>query len=163
MVPYLVRGPTTGGTHISPRGRKATGPATPGRRGRRTARTPAVARRLPAQPAHGDRAFGKRLAQARRRAGFTQVDLASALERDRSLISHLERGNTGKMAEVLRNVAHELGVSADYLLGLTDSPVCDVCELRELHASLREMLDRSGGRMDRLNDAITLLLGRMGQ
>ena len=108
-----------------------------------------------------DAVFSKRLAQARKRAGLTQVDLAKALDRDRSLISHLERGHTGKMAEVLRNAAHELGVSADYLLGLTDTPVCSVCEMRDLHAGLHALLSQSGGKIDRLNDAINLLLVRL--
>ena len=107
--------------------------------------------------------FSKRLAQARKRAGLTQVDLAAALERDQSSISHLERGHMGRTAELLRNTARELGVSADYLLGLTDTPVCDVCQLRELKESLQELLGQSDGKIDKLNDAISRLLVRLGK
>ena len=66
--------------------------------------------------------LSERLAQARKRAGVTQVDLAAALDRDRSLISHIERGHAGKMAENLVALSRELDVSADYLLGLTENP-----------------------------------------
>ena len=132
---------------------------------RRSARGgPRIARKgLPSGgDSQSDGVFSKRLAQARKRAGLTQVDLAAALDRDRSLISHLERGQTGKMAEVLRNVARELGVSSDYLLGLTDNPVCSVCELRELQAGLHALLDDSKGKIDTLNDSINELLARLG-
>ena len=134
-----------------------------GRRGRSRAAGPSVARRALSggADAQSNAVFGRRLAQARKRAGLTQVDLAAALDRDRSLISHLERGQTGKMADVLRNVARELGVSADYLLGLTDTPVCSVCEMRELQGEMQALLDRSDGKIDRLTEAINLLNVRL--
>ena len=65
------------------------------------------------------------------------------------------------MADVLRNVARELGVSADYLLGLTDTPICSVCEMRELHGEMQALLDRSDGKIDRLTEAINLLNVRL--
>lgn len=68
------------------------------------------------------RMLGKRLAEARRRAGVTQVDLAVAIDRHRTLISHIEAGRSGKFAEGLGTVARELGVSVDWLLGLTEDP-----------------------------------------
>lgn len=88
--------------------------------------------------------------------------MAQALGRDRSLISHLERGDTGKMAELLRSVAQQLGVSADYLLGLTDSPVNSASEMRELYESLRSLLEDSGGKIEALTAAIRELNGRIG-
>ena len=108
-----------------------------------------------------DSVFGKRLVQARKRAGLTQNDLATALDRDRSLISHLERGHSGRMTEVLRNVARKLGVSADYLVGLTDTPNCDGCAMRELYRELHALLSESNVENDRLNDAINLLAARL--
>ena len=105
--------------------------------------------------------FSTRLAEARKRAGLTQVDLAKALDRNQSAISHIERGHIGRMADLLRNAARELGVSADYLLGLTDTPVCDVCEMRNLHEGLQALLGQSDGKVDRLSDAIDLLLAHL--
>ncbi len=99
---------------------------------------------------------------ARRRAGLTQAEMAQALGRDRSLISHLERGHTGKTTEVLRSVSKQLGVSADYLLGLTDSPVNSVSEMRKLYESVRALLEESGGKIEELTAAIRELNGRIG-
>lgn len=118
-------------------------------------------RRQPRDVPAGEAAFSTRLVQARKRAGMKQADLANALARDRSLISHLERGHTGKMADILRSVAQQLGVSADYLLGLTDAPVNSVAEMRELHEALRALLDESSGRIDRLTDSIDRLIARL--
>ena len=137
------------------------------RNGRRRKRTPPAEPRPPRQrraprPALDDGAFGARLMTARRRAGLTQAEMAQALGRDRSLISHLERGHTGKMADILRNVAQHLGVSADYLLGLTDSPVNSASEMRELYEALRSLLEESGGKIEELTAAIRELNGRMG-
>ncbi len=132
-----------------PRRSRAARPPT-GRKGRRGAATQTAG------------VFSRRLVQARKRAGLTQTDLAKALDRDQSMISYLERGHTGKMAELLRNLARELGVSADYLLGLTDTPVCDVCEMRELYAELHGLLSASEGESSgRLEDAVNRLIARL--
>ena len=66
--------------------------------------------------------LGERLAASRERAGKAQVDLAVALGRDRTLISHVEAGRSGLSPESLVIAATELEVSVDYLLGLTDDP-----------------------------------------
>ena len=62
--------------------------------------------------------------EARKQAGLLQVDLAAALG-DRYAhndISRVESGERGLRLDGLANAATELGVSADYLLGLTDDP-----------------------------------------
>ena len=67
--------------------------------------------------------LGERLARARKRAGMTQVELAVALNKDRSLISKVETGVTwAGMAETMLAVANELNVSLDYLFGRIDDP-----------------------------------------
>ena len=53
---------------------------------------------------------------------MAQVDLAVALGRDRTLISHVESNRAGLLVDGLARVSRELKVSADYLLGLTDDP-----------------------------------------
>ena len=68
--------------------------------------------------------LGQRMKEARKRAGLLQVDLAAALG-DRYAhndISRVESGERGLRLDGLANAATELGVSADYLLGLTDDP-----------------------------------------
>ena len=68
--------------------------------------------------------FGQRLADARKRAGLSQVELAVALgdRYSQSVISDVERGRSGLLIDGLTNAARELGVSLDYLTGLTDDP-----------------------------------------
>ena len=68
--------------------------------------------------------IGERLAQARKRAGLSQFQLALEMgERyDRSMIGHAEHNRTGLLADGLVKAAQVLAVSTDYLLGLTDDP-----------------------------------------
>ena len=68
--------------------------------------------------------FGERLADARKRAGLSQVGLAVALgdRYDQTMISHVEGNRRVLRADGLTNAARELLVSTDYLLGLTDNP-----------------------------------------
>ena len=55
---------------------------------------------------------------------MTQVELAVAMgdRYDQTMISKVEHGVVGLLAEGLRRAATELNVSLDYLLGLTDIP-----------------------------------------
>ena len=68
--------------------------------------------------------LGQRIAEARKRAGLGQVELAVALgdRYDHSVISRVESGQSGLRIAGLANAAAELNVSADWLLGLTDDP-----------------------------------------
>ena len=68
--------------------------------------------------------LGQRLAEARKRVGISQVDLAVALgdRYDQPMISHVEAGRKALRFDGLVNAAKELQVSTDYLLGLTDDP-----------------------------------------
>ena len=64
--------------------------------------------------------FRERLLLARRRAGLSQGDLAQRTAMYGSDISKMERGRMLPTAPRLRRLAEALGVSADYLLGLTN-------------------------------------------
>ena len=72
--------------------------------------------------------IGDRLAAARKKKGLTQIELAAALgsRYNQQMISHVERGRSTLRVDGLINVARELNVSADYLLGLTDDPASAV-------------------------------------
>ena len=67
--------------------------------------------------------LGKRLAQARRRAGLTQSGLAEALgdRYDQTTISAVERGRSSLRLDGVVAVARALSVSTDWLLGITDA------------------------------------------
>ena len=68
--------------------------------------------------------IGERLAKARKAAGMAQVELAAALgdRYDNTMISHVEHGRSSLLLDGAVRAAKELGVSLDYLTGLTDDP-----------------------------------------
>ncbi len=66
--------------------------------------------------------FRERLLLARRRAELSQGELAQRTAMYGSDISKMERGRMLPTAPRLRRLAEALGVSADYLLGLTEAP-----------------------------------------
>ncbi len=68
--------------------------------------------------------FRTRLAEALQTRGTTQSALARAVGVDRSTISQLLKGSGARLpnAQVVGECASALGVSADWLLGLTDRP-----------------------------------------
>ena len=86
--------------------------------------------------------LGKRLAAARKRAGIPQVELAVALgERyNQSMISNVETGRSALLFDGATKAARELGVSLDYLAGLTDDPTPSA-KLAEVAAKVSELED----------------------
>ena len=67
--------------------------------------------------------LGERLAQVRKQLGISQASLAAAMgdKYSPSMISHVESGRRGLLSEGLVQASRVLGVSVDYLLGLTDN------------------------------------------
>jgi transcriptional regulator with XRE-family HTH domain len=68
--------------------------------------------------------FRQRLGQAMQERGFTQSALSRAVGVDRSTVSQLLTGEGARLpnAQVVAECAAALGVSADWLLGLTERP-----------------------------------------
>ena len=81
--------------------------------------------------------LGKRLGEARRRAGLTQTELAVAIGKryNAPMISMVEHSRRGIHFAGAVNAARELDVSLDYLAGLTDDPTPSV-QLAERIAAL---------------------------
>lgn len=68
--------------------------------------------------------FGHRLRQARKDAGLSQADLAERIGVQQPWISEMEHGRQGPVsANTLLHLARALGVSTEYLLGLSDAQV----------------------------------------
>ena len=88
--------------------------------------------------------FGRRLAQSRKRVRLTQVQLAVALgdRYDHTMISHVEAGRSALLFDGATKAARELGVSLDYLAGLTDDPTPSA-KLAEVSAKVSELDDAS--------------------
>lgn len=62
--------------------------------------------------------FGARLAELRKAAGLTQVELAEAIGTSQRMVAYYERTEDYPLARLLRHLSRALGVSADELLGL---------------------------------------------
>lgn len=65
--------------------------------------------------------FGERLKELRKEKGITQQALAKQLDCNQSMISFWENGINEPTESAIRKAALFFEVSADYLLGLTDS------------------------------------------
>lgn len=61
--------------------------------------------------------FGQRLAELRKAAGFTQVELAAELGISQRMMAYYESPNATPPANLLPNIATVLGVSIDDLFG----------------------------------------------
>jgi transcriptional regulator with XRE-family HTH domain len=66
-------------------------------------------------------ALGQRLAQARERAGISQVELARRLATNQQTVAYWERHATSFRSDLLLEFTEILGVSADELLGVKPS------------------------------------------
>ena len=64
--------------------------------------------------------FGRRMADARRQAGLSQVELAKMLDVNQQVVAAWERKNVALRAEQIRSLAEALNTSADYLIGISD-------------------------------------------
>lgn len=64
--------------------------------------------------------FGKRLAQLRKAAGYTQQELADEINSTRRIIAYYETESDHPPANILADLASALGSSTDALLGLTE-------------------------------------------
>ncbi len=61
--------------------------------------------------------FGERLAQLRKAAGYTQVELAQELGISQRMVAYYESPNANPPANLLPKIATALGVSIDALFG----------------------------------------------
>ena len=63
-----------------------------------------------------------KLKRARGQRGFTQDELARRCGISKMQLFRYEKGESDPASAVIAALAHELGVSSDYLLDLTDDP-----------------------------------------
>ena len=66
--------------------------------------------------------FGQRINQARKQRKETQAQLGALLGVSNAQISDMEAGKKTTTVENVALICRHYGVSADYLLGLTDDP-----------------------------------------
>jgi transcriptional regulator with XRE-family HTH domain len=70
-----------------------------------------------------DPTIGQRIIQTRERKGWKQKELATQTGIPAPTLNRIERGQQSLFAERVVTLARVLNVSADYLLGLTDTPM----------------------------------------
>lgn len=66
--------------------------------------------------------FGRHVKEARRRAGFTQEELADRLELTANFVAHLERGSRAPSIETLASLSEVLKVSIPSLFETAAAP-----------------------------------------
>jgi transcriptional regulator with XRE-family HTH domain len=66
--------------------------------------------------------FGQRLSEARRAKGWTQGELADAIDTNVKMIDYYERRAVNPALEVVQACSKALDVSASYLVGSDDEP-----------------------------------------
>jgi transcriptional regulator with XRE-family HTH domain len=63
--------------------------------------------------------FGRRMAEARERAGLTQAELAKRLCVTQQVVAAWERRNIALRPEQIKTLAEALSITADYLIGIS--------------------------------------------
>lgn len=74
---------------------------------------------------------GERIHLARRRSGLSQVELATRADISPTTLNRVELGRQKLYAETLVTLARILGVSVDYLVGMTDDDRPRILEGRQ--------------------------------
>lgn len=89
-----------------------------------------------------NKVFPQRLREIMRSKNITQKDLAAEISKTRQAVSYYMDGSSGPDWETLAKIASFLGVSSDYLLGLSDrkeSPEIQLKYLRESKLSEKSL------------------------
>ena len=84
---------------------------------------------------------GAYIRQLRIQRGYTQEMLATELNIDRSLISHIEVGKRGCSVEVLVRLSNFFGVSLDLLIFGAESTPTEITRRGQLKAEIRKLMD----------------------
>lgn len=98
-----------------------------------------------------------RLKESRLKNHLTQEELAEKLYTDKNQISRWENGKSIPRSEILVQLSKILGVSVDYLLGLSDEPVIRV---RVDNLNMEEMAVIIAMRKGDDNEAIRTIVNR---
>ncbi|MBQ9411884.1 MAG: helix-turn-helix transcriptional regulator [Oscillospiraceae bacterium] len=85
------------------------------------------------------REFSKTLCALRKARGLSQRAVAAELEISQALLSHYEKGIREPGLDFVRRACRFYGISADYLLGLTETP--ERYSSRGLSVELRKIAD----------------------
>ena len=86
--------------------------------------------------------LGQRINELRTAWGWSQVELARRLNISKQTVSNWENENIQPSIEMLLRLTKLFGVSADYLLGLNDTPRIDIDGLpKEMVAHIAMLIE----------------------
>jgi len=94
----------------------------------------------------------------RKTAGYSQEEIAAHLGMSQNQYSRYERGENQPGGDVVGKMATTLGVSADYLLGIADTPEGEILE-ETLSDDERQLLEAY--RTGRLQDLLKVALQKV--
>ena len=86
-----------------------------------------------------ERDFSQTMSELRRAKGFSQRRVAADLNISQALLSHYENGAREPGLPFLIRACRYYGVSADYMLGLTDDPASTEKQSQILTALVEEL------------------------
>lgn len=98
-----------------------------------------------------------RLSEVRIKNHLTQEELAEKLGTDKNQISRWENGKSIPRSETLIELSNILGVSVDYLLGLSNEPTI---RMRFDNLTLEEMAILTALRKDDEKEALKIIVNR---
>lgn len=98
-----------------------------------------------------------RLKEIRVKNHLTQEELAERMRTEKNQISRWERGESIPRSEALIELSQILGVSVDYLLGLSDEPTI---RIRLDNLTLEEIAVITAMRQDNDREAIKIIVNR---
>lgn len=98
-----------------------------------------------------------RLKEVRLKNHLTQEELAEKMKTEKTQISRWERGESIPRSEALIDLSQILGVSVDYLLGLSDEPTI---RMRFDNLTLEEMAILTALRTDNDQEALKIIINR---
>lgn len=100
-----------------------------------------------------ERNFSATMSELRRKRGLSQRAAAADLGISQALLSHYENGAREPGLVFVCRACRYYGVSADYMLGMTDLPNYDGCTsaLAELTEKLRDITQRAEKALEELD------------
>lgn len=98
-----------------------------------------------------------RLKEVRVKNHLTQEELAEKMRTEKTQISRWERGESIPRSEALIDLSQILGVSVDYLLGLSDEPTI---RIRLDNLTLEEIAVITAMRQDNDREAVKIIVNR---
>lgn len=82
---------------------------------------------------------GQRIREIREKKGILQAELAKMVNISESVMSRIEKGDRAVRDDELREIAKQLNVSADYLIGRSSNPMLTRTNERDIARNVEEM------------------------